>query len=89
MTGNWKPFIATRRTEADAKALRKSKVAWKASIGHLDRDAAMEIAVTTAKQMGGLDKLIPGVYQVTANKYFYIDDTTMETTEADYLDLRR
>ena len=89
MIGNWKPFIATRRTEADAKALRKSKIAWKASIGHLDKDAAMEIAVTTAKQMGGLDRFTPGVYQVTANKYFYIDDATLETTEATHLDLRR
>jgi hypothetical protein len=89
MIANWKPFIATRRTEADVKAIRKSKIAWKATIGHADKDAAMAIAIDTAKQMGGLDKLIPGVYQVTANKYFYIDDRTMETTEADHLDLRK
>ena len=91
MTGNWKPFIATRQTEADKLAQKKPKIVWEAKVGHLDKEAAMEAAIQARDLVGSsrdfmacLQNAIGGA----TGKRYEVDENKMELVERTFAGLR-
>lgn len=91
MTGNWKPFIATRQTEADKIAQKKPKIVWEAKTGHLDKDLAIAVAIESRDAIGSsrdymacLQNAITGA----TGKRYEVDEDKMELVERTFAGLR-